>query len=141
MNFIIRNAEVFDGTGSDAQANTDVWVRDGQIAAVGPEIDAPDAEVIDATGLSLMPGIIDTHTHFDAQVTWDPTVRPSPALGVTTVVMGNCGFTIAPCKEADRDIVVLDGHLVKIVAWYDNEWGFANRMIDVSRMMCNQKKI
>ncbi len=106
MNFIIRNAEVFDGTGSDAQANTDVWVRDGQIAAVGPEIDAPDAEVIDATGLSLMPGIIDTHTHFDAQVTWDPTVRPSPALGVTTVVMGNCGFTIAPCKEADREIVM-----------------------------------
>lgn len=106
MNFIIRNAEVFDGTGSDAQSNTDVWVRDGHIIEVGTQIDAPNAEEIDATGLALMPGIIDTHTHFDAQVTWDPTVRPSPALGVTTVVMGNCGFTIAPCKEADRDLVM-----------------------------------
>lgn len=106
MNFIIKNAEVFDGTGNDAQSNTDVWVRDGHVVEVGAKINAPDAEVIDATGLCLMPGIIDTHTHFDAQVTWDPTVRPSPALGVTTVVMGNCGFTIAPCKEADRDLVM-----------------------------------
>ena len=53
-----------------------------------------------------MPGIIDSHTHFDAQVTWDPTVRPSPALGVTTAVIGNCGFTIAPCRPADRDITM-----------------------------------
>lgn len=106
MNFIIRNAEVFDGTGNDAQSGTDVFVHDGKIVEVGLNIDAPDAEEIDASGLALMPGIIDTHTHFDAQVTWDPTVSPSPALGVTTVVMGNCGFTIAPCKEADREIVM-----------------------------------
>lgn len=106
MNFIIRNAEVFDGTNNDAQSDIDVWVRDGKIIEVGQSINAQDAEVIDASGLALMPGIIDTHTHFDAQVTWDPTVRPSPALGVTTVVMGNCGFTIAPCKEADRDLVM-----------------------------------
>ena len=61
---------------------------------------------IDAAGLALMPGIIDSHTHFDAQITWDPTVRPSPALGVTTAVIGNCGFTIAPCRPADRDITM-----------------------------------
>lgn len=106
MNFIVKNADVFDGTGGDAQANTDVWVRDGKIADVGSGLNVPGAEVIDAAGLALMPGIIDTHTHFDAQITWDPTVRPSPALGVTTVVMGNCGFTIAPCKEQDRDLVM-----------------------------------
>jgi N-acyl-D-amino-acid deacylase len=53
-----------------------------------------------------MPGIIDSHTHFDAQITWDPWVRPSPALGVTTAVIGNCGFTIAPCKPQDRDVTM-----------------------------------
>lgn len=106
MDFIIKNADVFDGTGSAAQANTDVWIKDGKINDIGQGLTAPDAEAIDATGLALMPGIIDTHTHFDAQITWDPTVRPSPALGVTTVVMGNCGFTIAPCKEQDRDLVM-----------------------------------
>ena len=59
-----------------------------------------------AEGLALMPGIIDSHTHFDAQITWDPRVRPSPALGVTTAVIGNCGFTIAPCKPADRELTM-----------------------------------
>ncbi|HEU4645341.1 MAG TPA: amidohydrolase family protein, partial [Burkholderiales bacterium] len=63
-------------------------------------------EIIDAAGLALMPGIIDNHTHYDAQITWDPMVSPSPALGVTTAVIGNCGFTIAPCKPADRELVM-----------------------------------
>jgi N-acyl-D-amino-acid deacylase len=62
--------------------------------------------VVEADGLALMPGIIDSHTHFDAQITWDPYVRPSPALGVTTAVIGNCGFTIAPCRPADREITM-----------------------------------
>jgi N-acyl-D-amino-acid deacylase len=61
---------------------------------------------VDAAGLCLMPGIVDVHTHYDAQVTWDPTLSPSPALGVTTVVMGNCGFGIAPCPAAQRDTVL-----------------------------------
>ncbi len=128
MNFIVKNADVFDGTGGDAQANTDVWVRDGKIADVGSGLSAPDAEVIDAAGLALMPGIIDTHTHFDAQITWDPTVRPSPALGVTTVVMGNCGFTIAPCKQQDRDLVMKNLTQVEgmsLEALRDGiDWGF-----------------
>ena len=53
-----------------------------------------------------MPGIIDSHTHFDAQITWDPYVRPSPALGATTAVIGNCGFTIAPCRPEDRELTM-----------------------------------
>ena len=53
-----------------------------------------------------MPGIIDSHTHFDAQITWDSQVRPSPALGVTTAIIGNCGFTIAPCRPKDRELTM-----------------------------------
>ena len=74
--------------------------------AIGPQLDVRATRTIDADGLALMPGIIDSHTHFDAQITWDPTVRPSPALGVTTAVIGNCGFTIAPCRPADRDLTM-----------------------------------
>src|SRR3546814_1425874 len=59
-----------------------------------------------------MPGIIDSHTHYDAQVTWDALCDPSPALGVTTVVMGNCGFTIATCKPEDRKLMM--GHLTRV---------------------------
>ena len=106
MNFIIRNATVYDGSGAEPTSDRDVWVKDGKICNIGSGLDAAGAEEIDAAGLALMPGIIDTHTHFDAQITWDPSVRPSPALGVTTIVMGNCGFTIAPCKERDRDLVM-----------------------------------
>jgi N-acyl-D-amino-acid deacylase len=102
---LFRNALVFDGSGG-APAICDVAVAGGRIAALGAAPGASAREVIEAEGLALMPGIIDSHTHFDAQITWDPCVRPSPALGVTTAVIGNCGFTIAPCKPQDRDITM-----------------------------------
>ncbi len=102
---LFRNALIFDGTGG-SPAIGDVAVTDGRIAAMGMALAAPARTVIAADGLALMPGIIDSHTHFDAQITWDPYVRPSPALGVTTAVIGNCGFTIAPCKLQDRDITM-----------------------------------
>jgi N-acyl-D-aspartate/D-glutamate deacylase len=105
LDLLIRNALVFDGSGAPP-AVQDVGVAAGRIAAIGPKLDAPAARTIDAAGLALMPGIIDSHTHFDAQITWDPTVRPSPALGVTTAVIGNCGFTIAPCRPADRELTM-----------------------------------
>jgi len=101
---VIRRALIYDGTGG-APIDGAVALADGRITAVGKDVGAA-REVIDADGLALMPGIIDTHTHYDAQITWDPLASPSPALGVTTVIMGNCGFTIAPCRPADRDLVM-----------------------------------
>jgi N-acyl-D-aspartate/D-glutamate deacylase len=101
---LIRNAMLYDGLGSPGVAG-DLAVRDGRIAAIG-KIGDPAKEVIDAGGLALMPGIIDNHTHYDAQLTWDPYATPSPALGVTTAIIGNCGFTIAPCKAGDRELVM-----------------------------------
>ena len=91
---VIRGATVVDGLGHDP-VRADVAVEDGRIAAIG-EVGKDAAEIVDAGGLALMPGIIDLHTHYDAQVTWDPTLSPSPSLGVTTAVMGNCGFGIVP---------------------------------------------
>ena len=101
---IIDNATVYDGSGGTPSRGS-VAVSGDRIAEVGA-VNGEARERIDAGGLALMPGIIDTHTHYDAQITWDPFANPSPALGVTTVVMGNCGFTIAPCRPADRDLVM-----------------------------------
>ena len=100
----IRNALLLDGLGS-APVRGDLAVKEGKIAAIG-DVDGGARETVDADGLALMPGIIDNHTHYDAQITWDPWVSPSPALGVTTAVIGNCGFTIAPCRPRDRERVM-----------------------------------
>ena len=102
---LIKGALVYDGTGAEP-AIKDVAVYAHKIRAVGQNLPENARQTIDGTGLALMPGIIDSHTHFDAQITWDATLKPSPALGVTTAVIGNCGFTIAPCKPADRDMTM-----------------------------------
>ena len=101
---IIRNAQVFDGTGLPPVLS-DVAVSNGRIAHIGSTFEAAH-ETIDAQGLALMPGIVDLHTHYDAQVTWDRTMSPSPALGVTTAVIGNCGFGIAPCPAPLRETML-----------------------------------
>ena len=98
---VIKNACIIDGLGNLA-TNGELAVKDGRISEIGPTI-GDGREVMDAEGLSLSPGIIDLHTHFDAQLTWDPYATPSNRLGVTTVVIGNCGFTIAPCKPEHRE--------------------------------------
>ncbi len=104
LDLAIRDALIVDGTGAPA--------RPGAIGVAGDRIVALDREVgtaretIDAKGLALAPGIIDGHTHYDAQLTWDAFADPSPALGVTTIIIGNCGFTIAPCRPQDRDLVI-----------------------------------
>ena len=84
----------------------DLAVAGGRIVELGKTVKGESRETVDAEGLALMPGIIDNHTHYDAQITWDPYLSPSPALGVTTAVIGNCGFTIAPCRAADRELVM-----------------------------------
>ena len=104
FDLVIRDAEIFDGAGS-AAVRGDLGVTAGRIAAVGGKLGAAK-ETVKADGLALAPGIIDGHTHYDAQITWDPFVDPSPALGVTTAILGNCGFTIAPCKPQDRDLTM-----------------------------------
>jgi N-acyl-D-aspartate/D-glutamate deacylase len=101
---VIRNALLLDGLGSPARRG-DVAVRDGTIQEVH-EVNSSAKKIVDADGLALMPGIIDNHTHYDAQITWDPGVSPSPSLGVTTAIIGNCGFTIAPCRPADRERIM-----------------------------------
>ena len=100
---VIRNALLLDGLGS-APVHGDLAVKEGKISEIGNSLSGK--ELLDAAGLALMPGIIDNHTHYDAQITWDPLVSPSPALGVTTAIIGNCGFTIAPCRPADRELVM-----------------------------------
>ena len=127
LDLLITNAIVFDGSGAEP-AVQDVAVQDGKIITVGPRLSALASQVVDADGLALMPGIIDSHTHFDAQITWDPYVRPSPALGVTTAVIGNCGFTIAPCKPGDREITMrnltqVEGMSLEVLR-QGIQWGF-----------------
>src|SRR5690348_17303141 len=104
LDLLIRGASITDGTGRP-RFTADVGVCGGKISQVG-NVEGPAAAVVDAGGLSLMPGIVDVHTHYDAQVTWDPTLSPSVALGVTTAVMGNCGFGIAPCPPPLRETLL-----------------------------------
>ena len=101
---VIHGALIVDGSGSEPTIG-DVAVRDGVITAVcQPGLTA--AEVVDAEGLVLAPGIVDIHTHYDAQLTWDAGASPSPQMGVTTVVVGNCGFGLAPCHPDHRDLTL-----------------------------------
>ncbi|MGE4218828.1 MAG: amidohydrolase family protein [Alphaproteobacteria bacterium] len=101
---IIRGGQLADGSGGPIRS-ADVAVLGDRIAAIGRIAETARHE-IDAAGLVLSPGLIDVHTHYDAQLTWDPTCAPSPALGVTTVVIGNCGFGIAPNTPSVRDALL-----------------------------------
>ena len=101
---VIRGGLVVDGTGAPARPG-DLAVANGRIAEVGV-VTARGEREIDAAGLAVAPGFVDPHTHYDAPLTWDPLASCSSWHGVTTVVTGNCGFTIAPCRPGDRDVMM-----------------------------------
>ena len=104
LDLVIKNGVVVDGSGLPRYP-ADIGVRHGRIVSIG-RIRERAREVIDADGQVVAPGFIDGHTHMDAQIFWDPMGTCSCWHGVTSVVMGNCGFTLAPCAAKDKDLVI-----------------------------------
>ena len=109
---ILKGGRIYDGSGLPSFIG-DVAIRDGRIEEIG-RINASADRVLDVSGLAVAPGIIDFHTHFDAQLWWDPLASSSTDHGVTTVVTGNCGLTLAPCKPESRDALI--GTFVRVEA-------------------------
>ncbi|HEX3864067.1 MAG TPA: amidohydrolase family protein [Stellaceae bacterium] len=103
---LIKNGTVIDGTGAPRR-RADIAVANGRIAEIGKITDSA-TKTIDAADCVVSPGFIDPHTHYDAQICWDPAISPSSWHGVTSVVMGNCGVGIAPCKPETREIAMRD---------------------------------
>jgi N-acyl-D-aspartate/D-glutamate deacylase len=133
---LITNGTVVDGNGGP-RCKSDVAVQGGKIAAIGKS-NGSAATVIDAAGKIVCPGFIDPHTHYDAQITWDRVLSSSAEHGVTTVVMGNCGVGIAPCRPSERDwladdLVTVEGIdkevLAAGIAW---EWETFPQYLDAA---------
>lgn len=102
---LLKNGTIVDGTGNRPFVG-DIAIKDGRIAAIGPNIGAEADEVIDATGKYVTPGFVDPHTHYDGQVTWDRDLMPSAGHGVTTVVIGSCGIGFAPVRKGTEDWLI-----------------------------------
>ena len=108
MNYdiLIKNGTIVDGTGAPGYA-ADIAIKDGRILEIGkPKGEA--AKVIDAAGQIVSPGFIDPHTHYDPQISWDRLLESSSEHGITTVVLGNCGVGVAPCRPEHHDLLCQD---------------------------------
>jgi N-acyl-D-amino-acid deacylase len=114
FDLVVKDGMVVDGAGNPRQ-RTDVAITDGRIVEVGRVRTSDAARVVDATGLVVAPGFIDLHTHYDAQVFWDPYLTTSGWHGVTSVVTGNCGFGFAPVRPADRERSMLSMTAVEAI--------------------------
>ena len=107
LDLLIKNGLLIDGTGAPAR-RADVGILNGKIFSIEEKIQEEAKRTIDASGLAVAPGFIDPHTHYDAQICWDGALTPSSWHGVTSVVMGNCGVGIAPCRPETREIAMRD---------------------------------
>jgi N-acyl-D-amino-acid deacylase len=105
FDLVVKNGMIVDGSGLPRYRG-DIGVKDGKIAEIGRINGAAAKETLDAEGRVVAPGFVDGHTHMDAQIFWDPIGTSSCFQGVTSVVMGNCGFTLAPCRESEADLVI-----------------------------------
>jgi N-acyl-D-aspartate/D-glutamate deacylase len=106
LDILIRGGLIVDGTGASAR-RADVAIRDGRVVSIADGIHDSAARVVDADGRLVTPGFVDVHTHYDAQLHWDPTASPASWHGVTTLLTGNCGFTLAPSKPSDLEWLLL----------------------------------
>jgi len=128
FDLLIRGGTLVDGTGGPARTG-DVGIRGGRIAALG-DVRGSAPRTIEAEGMVVAPGFVDIHTHYDAQIFWDRLLTISPWHGVTTVVMGNCGFGIAPTRAAHRELILktlenVEGmSLDALVAGVGSDWPF-----------------
>jgi N-acyl-D-aspartate/D-glutamate deacylase len=107
FDLLIRNGLVVDGAGGPGR-RADVGISDGKIVSIEDRVSGQAARTIDASDLVVAPGFIDPHTHYDAQICWDGALTPSSWHGVTSVVMGNCGVGIAPCRPEAREVAMRD---------------------------------
>jgi N-acyl-D-amino-acid deacylase len=128
---LIRGGTLVDGSGTPGRPG-ELGIRDGRIAAIGAPFELGDEadEILDASGAIVSPGFIDIHTHYDAQIFWDSMLTPSPWHGVTTAVIGNCGFGVAPTRPADRELILrtlenVEGMSLSVLkAGLGEEWPF-----------------
>src|SRR5262249_6918551 len=140
MRTLIKGGMIVDGTGRAAYKG-DLRVQDGVIVEIGQNLAADGADVVDAAGCYVTPGFIESHTHYDATMWWQPDLDPLPGYGATTVILGNCGFTAAPLskdKAAQLEMIKIfsffedipEGPFLQNVPWDWHSWPEYRRSLE-----------